>query len=68
MYIHSVHLKTFTDTFRQILLPVYLYTDLCLQQHDPHPHLHPLIRGRITGAAAQAGGPRLPFHDWLKQI
>jgi hypothetical protein len=24
-------------------------------------HLHPLIRGRVAGGAAQAGGPRLPF-------
>ena len=28
-----------------------------------YPHLHPLIRGRVTGAAAQAGGPRLPFPE-----
>ena len=26
-----------------------------------HHHLHPLIWGRVAGAAARAGGPRLPF-------
>ena len=25
------------------------------------PHSHPLVRGRVAGAAAQAGGPRLSF-------
>ena len=32
-----------------------------LSMPDPHPHRRPLIQGWVAGAAAQAGGPRLPF-------